>query len=408
MIIKKYTAPTMTEALAKVRDDLGSDAVILNTRSNRKGSVFDFIGRSVVEVTAAVDEKPLDKKGNGSVYTGRSPGPISPSDARLYPPERPVSYEPSNVKRPGDVSVKSLGDRVNIEEVVEDIKELRRSVKVLADSALTGEMSGLPKNLSELLVKMQACSFEDKIAKRITRQLLNDLNGGELADYNIILDRATEFLLTGMGDVCPIVFAGAKPRIVAFVGPTGSGKTTTIAKLATDFTLNMNKKVSVLSFDTKRIDAVGQLKSYCRIIKIPLHIAYSPDEISVIMPRIMNSDITLVDTPGSGPLDKNQMIEMVTFLQKLVPQEVHLAISVTTSVTEMKSIIENFSLLKPNRILYTKLDETENYGQMLSFAITSGKPMSYVTFGQNVPGDFSLADPENRIRKNLSRNPVKK
>jgi flagellar biosynthesis protein FlhF len=99
------------------------------------------------------------------------------------------------------------------------------------------------------------------------------------------------------------------------------------------------------------------------------------------------------------------MMEMVTFLQKLVPQEVHLAISVTTSVTEMKSIIENFSLLKPNRILYTKLDETENYGQMLSFAIISGKPMSYVTFGQNVPGDFSLADPEKRIRKNLSRNP---
>lgn len=408
MIIKKYTAPTMTEALAKVRDDLGSDAVILNTRSNRKGSVFDFIGRSVVEVTAAVDEKPLDKKGNGSVYIRKSPGPISPSDARLYPPERPVSYEPSNVKRSGDVSVKRLGDRVNIEEVVEDIKELRRSVKVLADSALTGEMAGLPKNLSELLVKMQACSFEDKIAKRITRQLSNELNGGELSDYNIILDRAKELLLTGMGDVCPIVFTGAKPRIVAFVGPTGSGKTTTIAKLATDFTLNMNKKVSVLSFDTKRIDAVGQLKSYCRIIKIPLHIAYSPDEISFIMPRIMNSDITLVDTPGSGPLDKNQMIEMVTFLQKLVPQEVHLAISVTTSVTEMKSIIENFGLLKPNRILYTKLDETGNYGQMLSFAITSGKPMSYVTFGQNVPGDFSLADPESLIRKNLSRNPVKK
>ena len=112
-----------------------------------------------------------------------------------------------------------------------------------------------------------------------------------------------------------------------------------------------------------------------------------------------------VDTPGSGPLDKNQMIEMVTFLQKLVPQEVHLAISVTTSVTEMKSIIENFGLLKPNRILYTKLDETGNYGQMLSFAITSGKPMSYVTFGQNVPGDFSLADPESLIRKNLGRHP---
>ncbi|MFC1561354.1 hypothetical protein ACFL4V_02665, partial [Candidatus Latescibacterota bacterium] len=132
----------MTEALAKVRDELGSDAIILNTRSNRKGGVFDFVGRSFVEVTAAIDEKPLDKKGNGSAYMRRSSSPISPSDARLYPPERPVSYEPSNVKRSGDVRVKSLGDRVNIEEVVDDIKELRRSVKVLADSALTSEMTG--------------------------------------------------------------------------------------------------------------------------------------------------------------------------------------------------------------------------------------------------------------------------
>jgi flagellar biosynthesis protein FlhF len=403
MIIKKYTAPTMTEALSKVRDELGSDAIILNTRSNRKGGVFDFIGHSFVEVTAAIDEKPLDKKGDGTAYTKKSSAPITPSEARLYPPERPVSYEPIRVRKAGDVSIKNLEERVNIDKVMEDIKELKRSVKVLADSTLSGEMTGLPKNLSDLLVRMQACNFEDKIAKRITHQLLNELNGSELSSYNTILDKATELLLNGMGDICPVVFAGAKPRIVAFIGPTGSGKTTTIAKLATEFTLNMKKKVSVLTVDTKRIDAVGQLKSYCRIIKIPLHIVYSPDEISGIMPRLMSSDITLVDTPGSGPLDKNQMIEIVEFLQKLIPQEVHLAISVTTSFVEMKNILENFSILKPNRILYTKLDETENYGQMLSFAITSGKPMSYVTFGQNVPGDFSLADPESLIRRNLTR-----
>jgi flagellar biosynthesis protein FlhF len=190
---------------------------------------------------------------------------------------------------------------------------------------------------------------------------------------------------------------------VVFVGPTGTGKTTTIAKLATEFTLNQNKKVGVLTVDTKRIDAVGQLKSYCRIIKIPLHIVYSPDEIPVIMPKLMKNDIILVDTPGSGPLDQSQMMEMVEFLHKLVPQEVHLTLSVTTSVAEMRNITKNFGTLKPNRILCTKLDETGNYGQILSFALESEKPLSYVTFGQNVPGDFSLAEPESLLRKNLSR-----
>ncbi|MFC1538600.1 flagellar biosynthesis protein FlhF [Candidatus Latescibacterota bacterium] len=404
MKIKKFTAPTMTEALAKVRDELGPDAVILNTRSNRKGSVFDLIGHSFVEVSAAVDNEPLnnDTKSTPDIYRTYSK-PVGPADAKLYPEDKPVSYDPVKLKRPGDVSIKSLDDRINIEKVMVDIKELKRSVKILADSSLTGEMSGLPRNLSEFLTKMQENGFEEKIAKRITHQLLNELSGNELSDYGAIIERAVEIYMEGIGDVCPILFAGAKPRIVVFVGPTGSGKTTTIAKLATEYTLNNNKKVGVLTVDTKRIDAVGQLKSYCRIIKIPLYIAYSPDEIPVIMPKLMKSDIILVDTPGSGPLDRNQMMEMVEFLHKLVPQEVHLTMSITTSVAEMIKITENFGILKPNRILFTKLDETGNYGQMLSFAIESGKPLSYVTFGQNVPGDFSLAEPESLLRKNLSR-----
>jgi len=276
---------------------------------------------------------------------------------------------------------------------MEDIKELKRSIRELADSALSGEMGGLPEQLAGLLHRMLDSGMDEKIAKRLTRQLLHDLSGSDLAETEIISGRASDVLMSGMGQVSPIFFAGAKPRIVAFVGPTGSGKTTTIAKLAAEFSLNQEKKVTILTIDTKRVDAVGQLKAYCRIINIPLYIAYSPDDISGIMPGIMDGDITLVDTPGSGPLDRAQMLDMIEFLQKLVPQEVHLTISITTSLWEMKRIYENFGILKPNRILFTKLDESENYGTMLSFALITKKPLSYFTFGQNVPGDFSVADP---------------
>ncbi len=192
--------------------------------------------------------------------------------------------------------------------------------------------------------------------------------------------------------------------MVAFVGPTGSGKTTTIAKLAADFTLNQKKNVSVLTLDTKRIDAVGQLQTYCSILNIPLFITYTPDELSSVMPGIMKSDITLVDTPGSGPMDKTQMLEMVEFLKKIVPQEVHIVISVTTSYLEMQRIYNNFSILKPNRIIFSKLDETDSYGAMFSLAVMVKKPLSYVTFGQTVPGDFSVADPRHLIQQNLSLN----
>jgi len=121
------------------------------------------------------------------------------------------------------------------------------------------------------------------------------------------------------------------------------------------------------------------------------------------MQGIAQSDVILVDTPGSGPMDHAQMREMVEFLQRLVPQEVHLIMSVTTSLIEMKRIFENFNMLKPNRLLFTKLDETDLFGTMLSFAVLSKKPISYVTFGQNVPGDFAPADPKDLIRRILAQ-----
>ncbi len=393
----------MSEALAKVRAELGTDAIILKTRSNRKGGVFDFIGHSLVEVTAAVDDKTTKRHTAKHSPSETVPETIEPV---TYQPKKSPAYDLSYGKLASNAQMSDLSALVDIEGIMQDIKELKNSIKVLADSSLTGEMTGLPKNLAALLTTMNSVGYNDKIAKRIIRQLLNELGGAELADRTVLLERATGLLCCGLTEVLPISFGGVKRKIVAFVGPTDTGKTTTIAKLATDFTLNMNKKVSVLTIDTKRIDAVGQLKSYCRIIKIPLHIAYTPDELPTIMPRLMGSDITLVDTPGSGPLDRKQMLDMVEFLQRLVPQEVHLTMSVTTSLGDMKQIFENFGTLKPNRVLYTKLDETDKYGTMISFAITSKKPMSYVTFGQNVPGDFSLAEPEKLVRNSLTENLV--
>ncbi len=406
MIIKKFTAPTMTEALARVREELGINAIILSTRSQKRGGVLDFSGKSLVEVTAAVDDTPFGSKGARS---RAALSPISPDEAVQYPPKPPVGYEPPPrasipaIRPSEEVEVKELGNRLEVDRLVEDIRELKRSIKVLADNTAVGSMDGLPPQLRALLNAMQQNGTDDRIAKRLIRQLLNELTGLEMADSRVVLRKATDILTAGMGAANPILLAGTRPRVVAFVGPTGSGKTTTIAKLAADFTLNQGKKVSVLTIDTKRVDAVGQLKAYCRIIKVPLFIAYSPDDLPGIMPGIMPTDITLVDTPGSGPMDKAQLRETVEFLGKLVPQEIHLAMSVTTALVEMKRIYDNFGVLKPNRLLFTKLDETDRYGTLLSFAVLSKKPMSYVTFGQNVPGDFSPADARDLIRKILER-----
>ena len=406
MIIKKFKASTIKEALEKVREELGTDAIIINTRSDKQGGIFDFVGQRMVEVTAALDDKPVSNNGARVRSQRRNAAPIGPAEAKVHPPQRSVAYEPAIRRdytgKPGNVDVKYIENRVHVEQLLDDINDLKRSMKVLADTALTGEMAGLPPNLASLLSAMQSSGVDDKITKRLIRQLLNDLTGSELTDPSAVRKKATDLLLSSMKEVSPIAFAGPKPRIVTFVGPTGSGKTTTIAKLASEFILNMNKTITVLTIDTKRVDAVGQLKTYCQILNIPLFIAYTPDDLSAFMQSIEKSDMTLVDTPGSGPMDKSQMIEMMEFLQKMVPQEVHLVMSVTTSYHEMNRILDNFNVLKPNRILFTKLDETDSYGPMLSCAIMAKTPMSYVTFGQNVPGNFSVADPKNLIEGKLT------
>jgi flagellar biosynthesis protein FlhF len=403
MKIKKYTAPSMKEALEKVRQELGNDAIILNTRSNRRGGVLDFMKYAQFEVTAAYDDDPQKK----SPLPGL-PQSIQPASqdeekrsAGVYTPARIVP-RPSGVGRVPDIRVKELTERVEVERIMEDIRELKRSVQSLAENAALADLGGLPRYLADVLQRLQAAGFDEKIAKGVTRQLLNELTGAELNDRAAIVDRAVELLRAPIGEVCTISMGGTRPRIVAFVGPTGTGKTTTIAKLATEFSLTRGQRVCVLTIDTKRIDAVGQLKSYCRIINIPLLIAYSPDELPGIMPRLAENDIALIDTPGAGPMDRQQMMEMVEFLHRLVPQEVHLTMSVTTSLHEMNRIEKNFNTLKPNRVLFTKLDETDSYGAMLSFAIGSKKNLSYVTFGQNVPGDFSLADPAELLRQCLT------
>jgi len=396
----------MTEALYKVREELGTDAIILSTRSEKQGGVFDFLGRRLVEVTAAVDDADPEKTAPAR-KSQRETQPISPDEAQLYPPDRPVAYEPTSrsvlPRRPVNINVKDIENKVHVEKLLSDVQDLKNSVKTLADSALMGEMAGLPANLARILTAMLESGMDDRIAKRVVRQLVDQLTGLETNDPETIIRKMVELLISGIDEPRAIALTGAKPRMIAFVGPTGSGKTTTIAKLAADFTLNHEKDVSILTVDTKRVDAVGQLKAYCRILNIPLYIAYSPDELPSVMPGLMKSDITLVDTPGSGPMDKSQMIEMVEFLQKMVPQEVHMVMSVTTSLTEMRRIHDNFSMLKPSRILFTKLDETVSYGPMLSFALTAKKPLSYITFGQNVPGDFAVADLVDIIERNLGK-----
>jgi flagellar biosynthesis protein FlhF len=184
--------------------------------------------------------------------------------------------------------------------------------------------------------------------------------------------------------------------VIALVGPTGVGKTTTLLKMATNPQIFGRRNVAFISADTYRIGAVEQLRTFSSIARVPLSVVYSPTDISQALQNFGNQDLILIDTTGRSQNKPDHMIELRQFMQRASPDEIHLVLSATTKYKDILDIIQKFDSIGANRIAFTKLDETKTVGTMLNVSHYVKKPISYLTDGQNVPGDIALAK-ANRI-----------
>lgn len=185
-----------------------------------------------------------------------------------------------------------------------------------------------------------------------------------------------------------------KPEVVAFIGPTGVGKTTTLAKIAADFTLIKGKKVGLITADTYRIAAVEQLKTYAEILNLPVTVVYSPADMPAALVAHADKDLILIDTAGRSHRNRKQFDELRNILSSVHIDEVYLVLSVNTGLAACKEILEHYSFLKDYKLLFTKMDETPSSGVIFNARLRTGKPLSYVTAGQSVPDDLAVADPK--------------
>jgi flagellar biosynthesis protein FlhF len=192
----------------------------------------------------------------------------------------------------------------------------------------------------------------------------------------------------------PIEAIQGKPRVIAFVGPTGVGKTTTLVKLASQYALVHQMKVALLTADTYRIGAVEQLRIYRDIIDIPFEAVNSPEEVGPAVKRYADRDLIFFDTAGRSPQNRRQIQDLKAFLEAAKPSETHLCVSATTKNSDLLPIVGKFGLVPVNRFLVTKLDETRSHGMLLNLAASFQMPLSYLTTGQNVPNDIEAATPE--------------
>ncbi len=395
--------------MTQIKEDLGEDAVILKTRKIQK-NLFSIGEKNEVEVTAAVDDetenqqnsqlRPLNlapKRDEVQGVYGRPRSscivdmdrPDAPVVKKWIPPEQKNS---KNDKR----TLETITNGTKMEELKDNLEELRDLVKSVIDNkADTGNVqkSGNSKLYNQLI--------ESEVKSDIAHSIVSKVNGNAHSrDKKLIIKKlndifAEEFPVSG-----PLRLKKDGPLIVAFVGPTGSGKTTTIAKLAAHCAINKNKKVSIIAADTYRIAAIEQIKIFADIVKVHLEVVFSPDEVPDALNSCGNSDIILVDTAGRSQKNDKHLHELKELMDALNPDEIHLVLGATTKYSDLKNTIEKFSIVKINRLLFSKIDETLRLGNVFSVTNDFKIPVSYLTFGQSVPDDIEPAQCS-RIVENL-------
>ena len=358
MQVKKFEAEDMTRALELVKRHLGSDAVILSTRRIRKGGgALGILGKQVVEVTAATD--------------------------RDYTSGKPVNL-PRKRKEAPDIEFP-------MNPLRDEIRELKAMMRTLVGNYLPQSVCDLPENLLVLYNTMVRNGVSCEIAAEIVREINENLSRDDMKMEGRVKECLSEILEKIVLVSGPLEVEEGTQKVVAFVGPTGVGKTTTIAKIAAKQALDAGKRIALITLDTYRIAAIEQLRTYARIIGIPVEVVLRGSEIQKVLQIHQDKDIILIDTAGRNHRSQSQLSELSCLFDPSIPMETHLVLSATTKDEDLDDICNCYKAIPVNRLLFTKLDESSCSGSIINQAARSGKLLSYFTNGQRVPEDIEAA-----------------
>ncbi len=265
-----------------------------------------------------------------------------------------------------------------------------------------------PETCFELYNELIEADLETEIARELITAVHQIANPRELATVSLLRQRVLREMANRIRTSGPVRIPVGQRRVVALIGPTGVGKTTTIAKLAANSRLRDRRRVGLLTLDTYRIAAVDQLRTYAEIIELPLAVASTPEEVTAALDRMKDLEFVLVDTAGRSPRNEQQLQELRTMLAAIQPDETHLVMSCSSSAKQLLQTAEMFAAVDYSHILLTKLDEALSLGSLVSLAQARQVPYSYLTTGQNVPDDIEIAESvrlcEQILRFGIQRN----
>ena len=432
MVIRKYIAMTEEEATRLAKEDLGEAAIIMNVKKVALHGLARFFKKASVEITAAVDDleekKEKDSESNSAFVQdlpdfSKLQEAIQETNAVLAADEAKKEKEQENnlftgktSKLDGDFSLQeeiaveknvAAKEETDIEERLSNLQDLlEKQLQADREAKEEKEEKDNPNQAYYDLIRKKL--LDNEVEETYVSQILDDIAEtlGKNANLDSILAGVYQKIVLKIGQPHLIDIRSKKKKYVFFMGPTGVGKTTTIAKIASTLKLTKKTKVALVTSDTYRIAAVEQLKTYANILGIPLQVVYSAGDMEQAIEELRDFDLVFVDTAGRSHNSKEQREDIQKLLETVDEEsrEVFLVLSATTKYKDLVKISTTYADITKYTLVFTKLDETDTIGNIFNIHMLTGAPLSYTTWGQNVPDDIGKIDAQNIAKQLLGGN----
>ncbi len=422
MNLKRYRVKNIKEALTFIKRDLGPDALIVSTRQVKEGKgKFGIFGKTMLEVTAAASEakkpstrerftekKTFDKYRHDSEISEATMAntfltPKNKSSLAISDEKRrimlPIQEELQGIRSTlGDLSNQSDGFNNHVMgQLKNELGEMRHMLHILASRSNSISEPDLPENLLLLYQQMKFSGLEEKFARRIVLEAQRNMIEDDAENYAYVKIFIARMLMKIIKITKGLEALKPKQKIVALLGPTGVGKTTTAVKIASEQMAKYKRKVALISVDTNNSPAATQIRSFAKIIKAPISVVKDKSQMNKAISGYEDYESIIIDTHGCSQRNEKQLLEMREFFDERGRIHNYLVLSATSKDSDMNEVTRKFGSMPIDSIIFTKLDESATYGSLFNHAIRFKKPMSYLSVGQKIPEDFEVASKERLV-----------
>ncbi|MES1043072.1 flagellar biosynthesis protein FlhF [Heyndrickxia oleronia] len=368
MKVKKYVAQNMAEAMKQIRQDLGDEAVILNSKVTHTGGWLGLFKKKKLEVIAALD---MERK-----------------------PSKVFVKEKKREQHPQHTNQKSLESNKNLHEEINEIKRMVQDITINQPI----QMQNYPEPIQIFCEKLYSQDLNMNIIHSLGDELLKQWRSSQVDPSEQEISEWAKKHFTEILSQYDNGESNVRKKYINLVGPTGVGKTTTLAKIAAGEVINNRKKIAFITTDTYRIAAIEQLKTYANLLNVPVEVVYKLEDFQKAVKKYEDYDHVFIDTAGRNYREMKYIEELQKLIDFKQDIETFLTLSMTMKERDIQGIIKNFEILSIDKFIFTKLDETSTYGTLVNIIVQNKKGVAYLTYGQDVPDDVEVGSSQAIIK----------